>query len=340
MSEPRPDEDQTAVDATPPIEGDASSGSTGSAGEVAAADTAASEATPPPAYAPPPMTAYTPPPVPPATNWAGQTATSPTPPSGTPVQSTPDASPWVQPPTAVYQPAPAGTPEQQGWPQPPTYQQPQSYGSPPAYPQPYTAPPVYPQQQPYQQPPPGYPPQQAWQQPAQTGWVQPQGEGWAPQGGPGVYAYKSSALAILAGVWLLLVGLLTTLLGVVILLIGNATNRLQDFGVSLTPSEADAVRAVLGGVAVFVLICGILMLVSAIGIWAHKSWGRIIGIIFSVLGVLFGLAALSGGNRTTTLTDGQIADATTFGLALLVLWGLCLLFLIISGGHFHRQRVG
>jgi len=361
MSEPRPDNDLTASGTTPPAGDDDGAGTPESATEIVAADMAAIDATPPadaaatpavtpaPDYAPPPMAAYTPPPsppptdwatqatppTPPATDWAAPAATSPTPPSGTPVQAMPEAQAWAQAPAPAYQPPPTYPPQPQpGWPQqPPAYQQPQAYAPPPAYPP----------QQPYQQPP-GYLPQQAWQQPGQPapqpGWVQPQGEYWAQPGGPGVYQYKSSVLAVLAGIWLLLAGLFGTLGGVGILAIGRFTSQLRDAGANqATIDTFNSVIGVFGGV---LLVCGILMLLSAIGIWIHKSWARVLGILFSLLGLLISLPFLAVGNTTSTLSDGRLATTNfaPFGIGLVALWGLSLLFLIISGGHFHKQRVG
>jgi hypothetical protein len=351
--------DMAAVDATPPSDAIATPES------IPVPDT-----TPPPMVAytpppePPPMAAYTPPPpppatdwgatpaaptppatgwgatpaapTPPATDWAAPAAASPTPPAGTPVQSMPETQAWAQAPAPAYQPPPAypAPPQAQpGWPQQPTaYQQPQAYAPPPGYPP----------QQPYQQPA-AYPPQQTWQQPGQpSGWVQPQGEYWAQPGGAGVWAYKTSMLAILAGIWMLLVGLLFTLGGVLLFLVGHlTTNQLINAGLSQSAIDqfngVDALNTVVGVFAGFLVVCGVLMLLSAIGILAHKGWGRAIGIIFSVIGVLIGLGGLAGRSSASTVSDGSGAP---FGIAILVLFGLCLVFLIISGGHFHKHRVG
>ena len=332
------------------------------------------ESTPPPMTAytpppePPPMSAYTPPatppatdwgttpaaPAPPATDWAAASpaptppatdwavpAASPTPPAGTPVQSMPETQAWAQAPAtriSLRRRTRHSPRRNRGWPQQPQpYQQPQAYAPPPAYPA----------QQPYQQPA-AYPPQQAWQQPGQpaqpSGWVQPQGEYWAQPGSGGVWAYKTSVLAILASVWLLLVGLISLLGGLVAIGFGSDRfrNFLADNATTATADQIDAVVKAVGIVGGFFLVCGILILLSTIGIWLHKTWGRVIGIIFSVLGLLISLPFLAAGSSTTTLSDGRIATANLapIGIVFVVLWGLTLLFLIISGGHFHKHRVG
>ncbi len=372
MSEPRPDDDQTASGTTP-AEEDAGVGSTQSASEIVAADMAAVDATPPsdaapgaaadpapppmaaytPPPEPPPMTAYTPPPAPaptdwaattpsptpPATDWAAPAAASPTPPTGTPVQSVPETQAWAQPPAPAYQPPPAYPPQpaqpQPGWPQQP----------PPAYPPQqqaaYAPAPAYPPQQPWQQPT-AYPPQQTWQQPGQqAGWVQPQGEYWA-QPGSGVWVYRTNVLAILASLWLLLTGLIAALAGVLALAVGSGrlATFLRDNGA--TQANIDALQGAVAVVGGFFLVCGILLLLSTIGIWLHKSWARVIGILFALLGLLISLPFLAAGSTTTTLSDGRVAttNLAPVGIAFVVLWGLTLLFLIVSGSHFHKKRVG
>jgi hypothetical protein len=292
------------------------------------------------------MAAYTPPPAPPATDWAATTPTpatpatdwappaSPTPPAGTPVQSVPETQSWPQAPAPAYQPPPAYPPQPQaqpGWPQqPPAYQQPQAYAPPPGYPP----------QQPYQQPA-AYPPQQTWQQPGQpAGWVQPQGEYWA-QGGQGVWAYKTNFLAILASLWLLIAGLISVGFGVIALALGSNQVRpyLVDNGVA--PDSINAILQAIGILGGFFLVCGVLLLLAVLGIWFHKTWGRVIGIIFSLLGLLISLPFLAAGSYSSTVNGRTtIANVAPLGVAFVVLWGLTLLFLIISGGHFHKHRIG
>jgi hypothetical protein len=70
-------------------------------------------------------------------------------------------------------------------------------------------------------------------------------------------------------------------------------------------------------------------MLSAIAVWRDRWWGWILGVIFSILGGLLGLAFLRASHPMGSV-----------GAALLVIWCLCLLFLGLSAGHFRRQRVG
>jgi hypothetical protein len=249
---------------------------------------------------------------------------------------------------------------------PPAYSQPGAYEQ-PAYQQPaYAPPPTYQQpgyQQPgYQQPTYQQPQQPGYQQPGyqQPGYQQPQQPGWNQQPGyqqPGYpqqqpawgqqptywnagaateYGYNTSILAIIAGVILLLWGLLWTLGGVALIAVSNVTGLITDnFG----QSTADAIHNVIVVVGAVILIVGLLQLLSAIGVWLHKSWARIIGILFAILGTLFGLAAVAGAaqNRSgvsTSTTGNSMAGA----LIVLVSYALVLVILIIAGGHFRRDR--
>jgi len=258
-------------------------------------------------------------------------------PSGPPAYSPPGG--YEQP--AYQQPtyAPPPTYQQPGYQQPgyqqPTYQQP---GQQPGYQQPTYQQPGYgqqPQQPGYQQP--------TYQQPQQPGY--PQQPGWGQQptywnaGAATEYGYNTSILAIVAGVILLLWGLLWTLGGVALIAVSNATGLITD---SLGQSAADFLHNGIVIVGAVVLVIGILQLLSALGIWLHKTWARIIGILFSILGTLFGLAAVAGAAQTRTGISGISSNTTGSGmagaLAVLVSYALVLVILIIAGGHFRRDR--
>ncbi|MEA2622759.1 MAG: hypothetical protein QOH61_1669 [Chloroflexota bacterium] len=246
----------------------------------------------------------------------------------------PAAAPPAYPTGGYQQP---GYPQQPAYPQQPGYpvgtQPPPQYQQ-PAYPQ---APPQY-QQQPGYPPAPGYPPQAqppgAWgQAPAPNYWVTAE----ATQYGKG-----NSVLAIIAGVPLLLYGLLVTLAGAAILVVRSLlddaiTSAIGDG--SLTATDARTLRDVIVGVAVVILIIGILHLLAAIGIWAHKGWGRWLGIIFGVIGTLIGLAALVGVRATPGVTGSRGSDLGS-SLLILVPYAFVLIAMIVGGAHFARRRIG
>jgi len=255
----------------------------------------------------------------------------------------PDEIPSNLPPGPPAYSQPGGY-EQPGYQQPsyappPTYHQP-TYQQPgyqqPGYPQqqPGYQQPGYPQQQPgYQQP--GYPQQQPGYPQQQPAWGQQQPTYWA-SGAVTEYGYKTSILAIIAGVLLLLWGLLWTLGGIAAIALSNVTGLITDqFGQNV----ANSVHNVIVVVGVVVLIIGLLQLLSALGVWLHKSWARIIGILFGILGTLFGLAAVAGAAQNRTgVSSSASGNGMAGALVVLISYAFILVVLIIAGGHFRRER--
>jgi len=258
-------------------------------------------------------------------------------PPGPPAYSQPGA--YEQP--AYQQPsyAPPPTYQQPGSQQPqPGYQQPQPGYQQPTYQQPGYQQPGYGQQPTYQQP--GYQ-QPGYQQPGypqQPGWGQQQQTYWNT-GASVEYGYNTSILAIIAGVFLLLWGLLWTLGGVALIALSNVTGLITD---NLGQNLADSIHNVVVVVGAVILIVGLLQLLSALGVWLHKGWARILGILFGILGTLFGLAAVAGAaqNRNISgISSSASGNSMVGSLIVLVSYAFILVILIIAGGHFRRDRV-
>ena len=144
-------------------------------------------------------------------------------------------------------------------------------------------------------------------------------------------------LAITAGVLLLLWGLLWTVGGIALIAVSNVTGLITD---NLGQNLADSIHNVVVVVGVVVLIIGLLQLLSALGVWLHKSWARIIGILFAILGTLFGLAAVAGSaqNRTGINSSTTTGSGMVGALVVLISYAFILVVLIIAGGHFRRER--
>jgi hypothetical protein len=246
----------------------------------------------------------------------------------------PPGPPAYSPPVGYEQPGY----QQPSYAPPPTYQQPgyqqPGYGQQPTYQQPGYQQPTYQQpgyQQPgYQQPgyqQPGYPQQPGWNQGQQTYWN---------TGAAVEYGYNTSILAIIAGVVLLLWGLLWTLGGVGLIAVSNVTGLITD---NLGQNLADSIHNIVVVVGAVVLVVGLLQLLSALGVWLHKGWARILGILFGILGTLFGLAAVAGaaGNRSG-VSSSTTGNSLVGALVVLVSYAFVLVILIIAGGHFRRDR--
>ena len=259
----------------------------------------------------------------------------------------PPGPPGYQQPGAYEQPGYAAPP---GYQQPayqqPAYQQP-AYQQ-PGYQQPGYGQPGYQQQPGYGQPQqPGYgqqPQQPGYGQPAygQPGYVQPQPQqpsGWAQQptywtgGEDAQYGYKTSILAIIAGVFLLLWGLLWTVAGIGLIAVSNITGTIADnFGQNIADSVHNAI-VVVGAV---VLVVGVLQLLSALGVWLHKTWARVSGSSFGVFG--HAPRPCCRGRCRERVRDAGGKGGIGAALAVLITYAFVLVVLIIAGGHFSRQR--
>jgi protein-S-isoprenylcysteine O-methyltransferase Ste14 len=147
-------------------------------------------------------------------------------------------------------------------------------------------------------------------------------------------------LAIIAGIPLLLWGLVWTIGGAVVLVFRSLLDQLVDTSIAdgtITAANGNTLRDIVVVVAVVVLIIGILQLLAAIGIWAHKGWGRWLGIIFGVLGTLFGLAALVGVRATPGVSGSRSSDLGS-ALFILVPYAFVLIAMVIGGAHFRTRR--
>ena len=223
------------------------------------------------------------------------------------------------PPVDPTQPAPAGW-AQPAQPSGPTWGQPAA-GAPP---------PPAPGAPAWGQPAPGAPPSPAqggpgWaapapqQPPAQAGWGQPAPAqtGWvvqaAAQRGP------VTGLAKIAGLIILLFGLAWTALGVILTLAGGAAK----VGSSSTalPEFVNGIGDVIAGLGIVILVVAIIELLGGIGILLSKDWGRIIGIIYSLIFGAGSVFIVLGGSRASS--DSDVANnggfgALIFGLVFLI----------------------
>jgi len=257
---------------------------------------------------------------------------------------------WVQPPPAAAPPPVQGS----GWVQPPA--QPAAapgpaWGQPPAAPgpawgQPPAAAPGPAWSQPAAQTPPPAAPGPAWGQPqapapAQGGWAQPQPtQGWVQ---PATVAQGPvTILARIAGVFLVLLGLFWGLLGVVLIIGGSAFRSLFDqLGgpLSTDTNSVDAAGNIVGGVfvgiGIVILILAIVEVLGGFGTIMGKTWGRIIGILYSLVFGSFLLLGVSGASRASDVTDTSGAGGgIIFLLVMFLLYLYAFVVLIIRWrGH-------
>jgi len=241
---------------------------------------------------------------------------------------------------------------QQGY-QQPQYYDPNAYGQQQQQPQQgyqqpqYYDPNAYGQQQ-------GYYDQNAYQQQyAQQGYGQQPGTPYAyAQPGQDAWAqaepagYGRSFIAVLSGWVLLTWGLVIGIIGAIVLWMNSVTDLIpadvtnQDV-LDLAARADDQIIAT-GGIA---LILGLIHLIGAMGIFAHRRWGRAFGIVLGFLGVLVGLGILtvSAGFEALDVGLEQAVEGEEGSVAasLLVTFSylLVLLGMFVGQRHFRKQGV-
>ena len=154
-------------------------------------------------------------------------------------------------------------------------------------------------------PPAAAPPQQTWvaptAAPAAVGWVAPPAAS-APQG-------RVTVLARFAGLLLLLIGVFWGVIGALAIAGGQAAkDALNNAGLA----GGDAAATVLAGVGIVLLFFAFWEVLGGIGVIAGKGWGRVIGILYSLLFGLATLLPLSGATRAASDTTTDLGPVLVF----------------------------
>jgi hypothetical protein len=155
---------------------------------------------------------------------------------------------------------------------------------------------------------------------------------WVTAPEPTPTAGSGAPSVLLAGIVLLLFGLLI-LIGGLFVVLGGAVVR--DLDIGLGPSVTDAAANVIVGVGVAVALYGGIEVIGAVGIFARRGWGRAIGIITAIIGVLFGLLGVAGA-AVGARTDPDTASGVVAILAVLVGYGYAFIALALGGHAFRR----
>ena len=152
----------------------------------------------------------------------------------------------------------------------------------------------------------------------------------------GSHGFGNSRLAATASIVLLVLGLLVAAFGVLLAAQGLATNA----------PDSPGLGGFFAGIGVVILTIGALQVIDAIFIWAHRAWARYLGIVFGVLGALFGANRLpgafdstyrtvNGGDPPGILTPPDISSILS-GLILFP-YVVALIGLLVGGPHFRRR---
>ena len=116
---------------------------------------------------------------------------------------------------------------------------------------------------------------------------------------------RRTVLATIAGVGLLVLGILGMILGVLALagtaLVGSLQSQLGDVpGLPAGTNAADVLAGVFVFLGVIVIAYSLVYIIGAIGVLRFKGWGRVMGIIVGVLSGLFWLLGLTGSANSSS----------------------------------------
>jgi hypothetical protein len=103
----------------------------------------------------------------------------------------------------------------------------------------------------------------------------------------------TSGRVVLAGIVLMVFGIAEALGGAVGAVIANSLRRvfidlLRNLGMRGVADNAASVTSLLAGIFVTMLLLGILQIVASVGVLSHRSWGRWLGLLLSVVGIAIG----------------------------------------------------
>jgi hypothetical protein len=147
--------------------------------------------------------------------------------------------------------------------------------------------------------------------------------------------YGSAGRVVFAGVVLFLFGLSEALGGAVGAVAASSLRKLFDQllrneGLRI---ETAALTSLLTGIFVTMLVLGILHMIVAGGVFAHRGWGRWLGAILALLG------SVLGAWLTFRVATDQGAHLSSYvaPVAILVPYLVTLLALLFPGDHFRRK---
>ena len=150
---------------------------------------------------------------------------------------------------------------------------------------------------------------------------------------------------MLAGFLLLTWGVIFIVAGAMVLWLGTVAEAISSLTLS---AEAMDIVADLdkqpNAFAGIVIILGIMQAIGAIGILAHRAWGRAFGVVLGLLGTIAGIGMILSAidvNVGDFAIRGTLAnDQPVLGFAILVAICYVFIFLAMFAGKRHFRKKG
>ena len=163
----------------------------------------------------------------------------------------------------------------------------------------------------------------------------------APAGYPAGYypapvGKGTSVAAVLGGLLLLILAVGVAVAGGWLFTQGDAMGRfIRDNSISLfnTPIQRETLRSIASALPATLIVLGVLQLLFAVGVFTHHGWGRWLGVLMTLLGIVASVFVIA----IALALEASLSVAALIGLSLLVAYALTLLLLLAGGGHFRAR---
>ena len=150
---------------------------------------------------------------------------------------------------------------------------------------------------------------------------------------------------MVAGVLLLTWGVIFAVGGGLVMWLGNLDEVVKDLTLSAETMDLVAeFNKQASAYGALLLILGIMQSIGAVGILAHRAWGRAFGVVLGLLGTILGIGLLISSvdlNMGDQAIKGTFSDdPAALGLAIIVFVSYAFIFLAMFAGRRHFRRKG
>jgi hypothetical protein len=152
--------------------------------------------------------------------------------------------------------------------------------------------------------------------------------------------YGTSVFVALAAMLLVIVGVTLAVLGAWLLTQGPAltdlVQRLKSVDLVVLKPTKDQLRSLVSASPGALMVLGVLQLLVGAFVLGHRGWARWLGVVLALLGLIFGIVALTS---TVALVPG-VSVQLIVAIVFLVAYAFVILALIAGGGHFRARYPG